>query len=301
MNKALTMKRLAIYLAISFLLVWVPMIAYFAGDGTYDSPMMQLILAYSMLCPSIAVLITRKVTKEGISVVGENSLQLGITLKNKKWIWFVLGFIAPFIYWDMGQLIFMAIFSETYNPAGFDAMGIPRAALILLPLSGVTTGIVGSIGALGEEIGWRTYLYPKLESLMGPVGSVIVGGIIWGVWYYPAIYMGHGFGTGYWGAPWSGFFVFTFSCVTRGALLYLLTKKTGSVWPAAIMHAVNNSGARALGTCLNTDALTGIWAETPVYIFMGDIVLNIMGIIAIVMIVKMEKHQSRLQYNKSTY
>lgn len=291
MNKTLTKKRLAIYLAISFLLVWLPMIAYFAGGGMYDSPMMQLILAYSMLCPSIAVLITRKVTKEGLRVVGKNSLQLGISFKDKKWIWFVLGFVAPVIYWDLGQLIFMAIFPETYNPAGFDAMGIPRATLILLPLSGVTTGIVGSIGALGEEIGWRTYLYPKLEELMGSVGSIIVGGIIWGVWHYPAIYMGHSFGTGYWGAPWSGFFVFTLSCVTMGALLYLVTKKTGSIWPAAIMHAVNNSGARALGMCLNTDALTRIWAETPVYIFMGDIVLNIMGIIAIFMIVKMKKEE----------
>lgn len=289
MNKKLTKKRLIIYLAFSFALVWVPMIIYFAAGGKYDSPMMNLILAYSMLCPSVAVLLTRKITKEGIPLIGKDSLQLGINLKNKKWVWFVLGFIAPVIYWDLAQLIFMAIFPETYNPAGFDVMGLPRNALILLPISGWTTGIVGSIGALGEEIGWRTYLYPKLEELMGPVGSVIVGGIIWGVWHYPAILQGHTFGTDYWGAPWSGFFVFTFSCVTMGALLYLVTKKTGSIWPAAIMHAVNNSGARALGLCLDTEVLTGIWAEKPIQIFMGDVVLNIMGVIAIVMLVKMKR------------
>lgn len=291
MNKKLTKKRLLIYLALSFALVWVPMIIYFATGGKYDSPMMNLILAYSMLCPSIAVLLTRKITKEGIPLLGKDSLQLGINLKNKKWLWFVLGFVAPVIYWDLAQLIFMAIFPETYNPAGFDVMGLPRNALILLPISGWTTGIVGSIGALGEEIGWRTYLYPKLEELMGPVGSVIVGGIIWGVWHYPAILQGHTFGTDYWGAPWSGFFVFTFSCVTMGALLYLVTKKTGSIWPAAIMHAVNNSGARALGLCLDTEVLTGIWAEKPIQIFMGDVVLNIMGVIAIVMLVKMKKEE----------
>lgn len=291
MNKKLTKKRLLIYLALSFALVWVPMIIYFATGGKYDSPMMNLILAYSMLCPSIAVLLTRKITKEGIPLLGKDSLQLGINLKNKKWLWFVLGFVAPVIYWDLAQLIFMAIFPETYNPAGFDVMGLPRNALILLPISGWTTGIVGSIGALGEEIGWRTYLYPKLEELMGPVGSVIVGGIIWGVWHYPAILQGHTFGTDYWGAPWSGFFVFTFSCVTMGALLYLVTKKTGSIWPAAIMHAVNNSGARAFGLCLDTEVLTGIWAEKPIQIFMGDVVLNIMGVIAIVMLVKRKKEE----------
>ena len=289
MNKKLTVKRLAIYLTFSFALVWIPTIAYCVNGGEYDSPMMNLILAYSMLCPSIAVLITRKVTGEGIPVIGKNSLQLGISLKNKKWIWFVLGFVAPVIYWDLGQLFFMAIFPETYNPAGFDSLGWSRYALILLPVSGWVTGIVGSIGALGEEIGWRTYLYPKLEELMGPVGSVIVGGIIWGVWHYPAIYMGHSFGTGYWGAPWSGFFVFTCSCITMGALLYLVTKKTGSVWPAAIMHAVNNSGGRALGLCLDTEVLIGIWAEIPVHIFISDIVTHVMGILAVIMICKMNK------------
>ena len=82
------------------------------------------------------------------------------------------------------------------------------------------------------------------------------------------------------------------SCIAMGALLYLVTKKTGSVWPAAIMHAVNNSGARALGMCLNTDALTGIWAEKPVMIFMGDIVLNVMGVIAMVMLVKMKREEN---------
>ena len=266
MNKNLTKKRLFIYLFISFALVWIPTIAYGVNGGIYDSPMMNLILAYSMLCPGMAVLITRRITKEGIALVGKDSLQLGIDFTNKKWIWFVVGFIAPVLYCDLGQLLFMAIFPETYHPAGFDAIELSGGYLVLISVSGWVTGIVGSFGALGEEIGWRTYLYPKLEELMGPVKAVIVGGIIWGAWHYPAICMGHTFGTGYWGEPWSGFFVFTVSSISMGALLYLVTKKTGSVWPAAIMHAVNNSGTRALILCLDTGALTGIWAKMPVQI-----------------------------------
>ena len=57
------------------------------------------------------------------------------------------------------------------------------------------------------------------------------------------------------------------------------------------MHAVNNSGARAFGLCLDTEVLTGIWAEEPIQIFMGNVVLNIMGVIAIVMLVKMKKEE----------
>lgn len=291
MNKKLTIKRLVIYLFFAFALVWIPMIAFFATGGKYEDPLTNLILSYSMLCPSIAVLITRKVTKEGIPVVGKNSLQLGIDLKNKKWIWFVFAFVSSAIYWDVGQLVLMAIFPETYNPAGFDALDMPRYALILLPMAGWITGIIGSVGALGEEIGWRTYLYPKLEELMGPIGSVLVGGIIWGVWHYPAIYMGHSFGNGYWGEPWSGFFVFTMNCIFIGAVLYLLTRKTGSVWPAAILHAVNNSGGRAFVLCLDTDALTGIWAEAPVQLLITDSALLVIGVIAMMMLCKMRKKE----------
>lgn len=291
MNKNLTKKRLFIYLFISFALVWIPTIAYDVTGGNYDSPMMKLILAYSMLCPGMAVLITRQITGEGIALVGKDSLQLGIDFTNKKWIWFVVGFIAPVLYCDLGQLLFMAIFPETYHPAGFDAIELSGGYLVLISVSGWVTGIVGSFGALGEEIGWRTYLYPKLEELMGPVKAVIVGGIIWGAWHYPAICMGHTFGTGYWGEPWSGFFVFTVSSISMGALLYLVTKKTGSVWPAAIMHAVNNSGTRALILCLDTGELTGIWSEMPVQILIGDSVLNLMGVISMVMLSRLDQQE----------
>ena len=64
-----------------------------------------------------------------------------------------------------------------------------RWALVLVTMSGWSTAIIASIGALGEELGWRTYMYPKLEKLIGPAGSVIVGGIIWGIWHFPATIM----------------------------------------------------------------------------------------------------------------
>ena len=35
----------------------------------------------------------------------------------------------------------------------------------------------------GEEFGWRAYMNQKMEPLLGTTGTVIVGGIIWGVWH----------------------------------------------------------------------------------------------------------------------
>ena len=283
MNKSLTIKRLVLFLFVSFALVWGMMMIYFVNGGEYGTPAMDFILACSMLCPTIAVLFTRWITKEGILLVGKNSLQLGIELKKKKWVWYLFALVLPILYWDLGQLFFFLFFPETFDPSGFDQLGISRKALILLPFAGIVSGSVFSIGALGEEIGWRTYLYPKLEELFGTKTAVLVGGIIWGIWHAPAIAKGHGFGTGYWGEPWTGVFVFTVSCIAEGAFLYLVTKKTNSVWPAAFLHAINNAGGRAFGLCLNTDALTGIWAESTVQMLISEVPKLIMAVIATVM------------------
>lgn len=284
MNKRLLEKRLVIFLLLSFALVWIPTIAFALCGGKYENQAMQLILSYSMLCPAAAVLITRKVTKEGFAVVGENSLQIGIDLKNKKWMWYLFAFLTPSIYCDLGYLLVLAIFPETFHPAGLDSLGIPRAALVLVTISGWISAIIGSVGALGEEIGWRTYLYPKLEKLMGPVGAVLVGGTIWGIWHFPMNTMGHNFGTGYWGEPWSGYIAFTIFCIFVGALLYLVTKKTGSVWPAVFLHAVNNTENHPIALCVDMEKLTGIWAAPPMQLLLTEVPLVIMGILAIVMI-----------------
>ena len=288
MNKDIQKKRLVIYLLFSYGLVWIPTIAFALAGGKYDDPLMTLIISYSMLCPSAAVLITRKLTKEGISAIGEDSLQLGIDWKDKKWRWYLFAFLAPSIYCELGYLLIFAAFPETYNPSGFDALGIPRGALVLLTISGWVTGIIASIGALGEEIGWRTYMYPKLEKVMGSTGAIVLGGIIWAIWHFPANTMGHNFGRGYWGEPWSGYIVFTINCIAMGALLYFVTKKTGSVWPAVIMHAVNNSGNRPLALCCDLEKMPGILSEPPMQTLISGIPLFIMGAIAIILLSKSE-------------
>lgn len=42
-------------------------------------------------------------------------------------------------------------------------------------------------------------------------------------------------------------------CTLMGIILTFVTEKSGSVWPAAIMHAVNNSGPSILAGYINPD------------------------------------------------
>lgn len=277
----MTKKRLGIYLLITFGIVWGITILYLFLGGSYEAPAMEFILLLSMLSPTIGVVVTRKVTKEGFRMTGKGSLLLGIDLKNKKWLYFLLAFIAPILYWDLGILLYYAIFPQAFDLAALDTLEIPRRLLFLIPLSGISSSFLVSFFALGEEIGWRSYLYPKLEELYGTTKAVIIGGIIWGVWHFPAIYAGHNFGHDYLLEPWSGFFVFTLQTIAMGGILFYFTKKTGSVWVAAFMHGAFNafSGTTILGLTYSDEKLSGVALESPLRLFIISIPSIIIGII----------------------
>lgn len=110
----------------------------------------------------------------------------------------------------------------------------------------VSTIPLMAFNTFGEEFGWRGYMNQKMEPLLGTTGTVVVGGIIWGLWDAELTVVGHNFGTEYDGFPYLGILVMCISCTFLGMGLMWLTKKTGSIYPAAIMHASNNFGGAAI-------------------------------------------------------
>lgn len=94
----------------------------------------------------------------------------------------------------------------------------------------------------GEELGWRALLYDKLEIILGTNGSIIVGGIIWGLWHFPGLcYGGINFGKDYPGFPFVGILLMSISTIFMGAILQLLRKMSGSVIPACVFHGLFDS------------------------------------------------------------
>jgi len=284
-----TKKRLFIYLAFSFLLVWIPTILFIVNGGNYDSEMMDFILTYSMLCPAFAVLLTRYLTKEGYGVNGKGFLMLGMDMSYGKWKWYLFSILIPMIYMDLGKGLIFLLFPQSFNPEMLEVYGVTESTIWIYPMVAITTAVMISIGALGEEIGWRGYMMPMLEELFGVKKSIIIGGVIWGVWHFPANFAGHNFGTGYIGEPWSGFLVFTILTIFMGALLTFVTKKTGSVWPAAFMHAVNNTGLNILSAFYDKDKIHGIWAQPTLRMLIQIIPIIILGIFVIVVMCREDK------------
>ena len=244
----------------SYVLMWIPAIIMnktVGYENYFISPKYMLFAVYLMLTPSIANVLTRLITKEGWK---ESFLHLHLQKNVRYYIFAVFfppacsligGALLSLFY---GKLDFAAIFAR-YSP-----LFIIGASLTLISMA-----VPLAFYCFGEEFGWRAYLYPKLEKLLGTPGAIIVGGIIWGVWHAPLTVEGHNFGKGYWGFPWLGIVLMSLFCIAVGAVFMLITKRTGSIYPASIAHAVNNS-ANLMALFANdySEELTGVQTFIPV-------------------------------------
>jgi hypothetical protein len=84
-------------------------------------------------------------------------------------------------------------------------------------------------------------------------------GLIWGVWHWPVIAMGHNYGLEYPGAPWLGMMMMVWVTMGLGTFLGWLTLRSGSVWPAVIGHAAINGISALAAVCVqgNPNPLLG--------------------------------------------
>jgi CAAX protease family protein len=97
--------------------------------------------------------------------------------------------------------------------------------------------IRGLSTALGEEIGWRGFLVPELAKQMSYTKLSLLSGFIWAVWHCPLLlFADYNAGTNRWYAMGC----FTVMIVSTSFMFAWLRLKSGSLWPAAVLHASHN-------------------------------------------------------------
>jgi membrane protease YdiL (CAAX protease family) len=101
--------------------------------------------------------------------------------------------------------------------------------------------LIGSIQscffAVGEEIGWRGFLVPRLAREHGLDRVAVTSGLIWAVWHYPLILFAGYSG----GAPaWYSLLCFTVLVVGISYFYAWITVRSTSVWPAMLLHGSHN-------------------------------------------------------------
>ena len=89
---------------------------------------------------------------------------------------------------------------------------------------------------LGEEVGWRGFLYPSLISVFGRKG-LIFGGLIWGVWHTPMIYF---YDLNFGDNHHPGLIFMIFFSILAGIILQFIYEKSNSIYSVALMHGMLN-------------------------------------------------------------
>lgn len=228
-NKKQTLLRLGLFLLIAFSLTWIPHIIclHVWGYEKWTSSAFGVIVTLTMYAPMLGNILTRLMTKEGFC-----DLKLRFRLKGS-----LRYYAFPFLMGFLIMLMIVVIINCTHGNWKFEALAkasLPDLISELLLMLAMPLSYI-ALPCFGEEFGWRGYLNPKLEQLTGTCGAVIIGGIIWGLWHAPLVAAGYNFGTGH---PALNVLLMCISCVFVNAVLFWLTKKTDSVFPAVLLHSI---------------------------------------------------------------
>ena len=225
-NKGKTLLRIVLYLILAYVPVYILCLAYSDKQGSVTSVLAGNTL---MLYPAIAVIITRLVTREGFR---DSFLGFGKRNSGKYYAVAVLYPIAlPFV--SALILHLFIVKNGSISDSAFASDGTASFASLLMM---ITAGFATTVHGFGEELGWRGYLTPKLEEFMPTPAAVTVTGIIWALWHGPLLAYGYDFGRDYDFFPYGGFIAMIVMCTFFSALLTWLTKRTNSVYPAALCH-----------------------------------------------------------------
>ncbi|MCM1267935.1 MAG: CPBP family intramembrane metalloprotease [Bacteroidales bacterium] len=291
--------RLLLYLAFAFASAWILFFAYILSGNRWDGsrPYLESFVSLGMLTPFLSQIVTRKLTGEGFAMTGEDSMMLGIDLQNGKWLFYVFAMLAPWLYLEIGQALVFGAYPALFDPEAYRQSGVSKELLPLMPIVTILQGALVSFAALGEEAGWRGYMMPKLIKLAGMKKAVLIGGVIWGLWHAPLTCIGHNFGTAYPGFPYAGIFLMCIFCIGLGTVLTYLTWKTGSIWPAAILHAVNNAGPGILAFFADAEKEEEIMAGSLMMPIVSEIPIFVLGAVCFVMLCR--DHLARLNELRS--
>ncbi len=253
-------KRIAIFIVLTFLISWfyefLVVLPVMGGSfGAMSPAMVQLCIAAVMFVPALCVVLTRLITKEGFS----HSFIMPIQFK-KTWKWWLVGWFGPVVLIAIGTVFYFIVRPDDFDSSlsvvrslfvqgATDASALTQSSIFTLIMVQIVSGIffapaLNFFVCFGEEWGWRGYLLPHMLEDHGIVTTLVVTGCVWGLWHAPLIMMGHNYGFGYWGYPYTGILMMCFMSVCLGVFNSYLTIKSGSCLPAVFAHGSMNGLAQ---------------------------------------------------------
>jgi len=239
-------KSLAWFTLIAFAISWPLFLAPLLFNDVEPASRQGILTVFfssAMWGPGIAaILVTLIVEKKSFK-----SLRLN-TLGPKRfylWAWFLppvlillSGFLTILV--GAGELDTGFTFMNQQMEQTSTELPLSTGALVAIQiLQALILGpLINLLFAMGEEIGWRGFLLPRLIPL-GQWRALILSGMVWGIWHAPAIAQGHNYPD----HPILGILLMTVFCILVGIIFGWLYLNTRSPWVAGIAHGSLNAWA----------------------------------------------------------
>lgn len=280
-TKDMTTRRILLYLGITFAITYSLEI-FVIGPAVKSvslttQAMGKMLIGSMMFIPAIGVLLTRLLTKEGF----KNAYIVPKTGK-KSIPFFLFGWFGPVILSIIGAIVYYLIFRNrfdtgmSYMVAVYAVQGIEvtpqllKTSMVSQIILAILLGpLLNCITCFGEEWGWRGYLLPKMQEKCSILPMLLINGVIWGLWHAPLTVLGHNYGIGYAGYPFTGILAMCIFCTVMGVIFSYITIRTGSCLPAVLAHGSLNGFASA--------ALFFHTSETAINPFIGPAPTGIIG------------------------
>ena len=247
-------KKVIKFVVITYVIAWALQIAgslfMLNNPGNTGLMVFQGSLAVCMFAPLAAAWITNG-TLKGMGWKPKFKGNLG---------WLVFAAYVSIPLSAVGGVLYYLIFPGMFDPSGSYVIAQNAQAGVDFEAEMAKTGMsmqmymiitivsllyfpfVNMITAIGEEAGWRGFLYPELGKSFGKVKTWIIGGIIWAAFHFPAMLIGgYEYGKDYIGAPWLGLIVFTVVVIAFGVLENIVYDKTKCIWYPALLHGSINA------------------------------------------------------------
>jgi len=218
-------------LIFALFLVPLSLFGYWFNINNTDLPLNVPILPM-MFAPGLASILTRLLRREGFADVSfrRRNMKVGNTFLFAYGFPIVVGIVA----YGFAFLTGLAKFQPPSFPL---AAGSPFARLVAaMALAGTLGVLLSFITSVGEEVGWRGYLLPRMIQA-GIPQPILVTSLIWGAWHLPVLFAGvYAMGPSHWLSA----LCLMVTAVSIGPMLAWLRLRTESIWPCIIVHATWN-------------------------------------------------------------
>ncbi|MCS7112902.1 MAG: CPBP family intramembrane metalloprotease [Candidatus Bathyarchaeota archaeon] len=289
-------KRILLYVGATYMGAFITDLAYISLGSKFSVAPQFTILLWGlarMYTPTVSVYLCVKLESRRFQDFVKKSLG---SVSRRTILWYLLSPII--VYAAMGLYVALAsfiglfsldslvkVYSETANLPISEALSLIYISIASAYFASIT---VNAMFALGEELGWRSYLLSLLDGRLDFRSTFIIG-IVWALWHTSAIaLLRYSYpNLGVYGIP-----LYISLLIPINLAHLVVVKVSGSILPAASLHG-------ALNALWNLTILTSTLDPIETEIYCGSGLTGIVSwIVVSTALYKIALHSSMLDLRK---